>query len=263
MVGPIRNQRCFTLKWTIISAFILLVVGLATATIPLAAGLPQAPTLFSLVFFAVMASVLAQGTALAPLARRLRLVEPYRGEPAVSLELTALRETGQELLGYRVEPASPAARHPIRELPLPTDALITLVVRGQEVIAPRGSTVLEPDDLVYVLHGTGSGTTVSALFAPSAPDDAVSPATTETPLPLDARLATVGDVADFYGVRLDSDAGQPLADWLVERLRRPAAVGERIDLEGISLTVLTTQEGRPHLVSVELPPPARDPAAGG
>lgn len=227
-------------------------VPVVLATIPLAAGVPGAGRLFNLVFFAVLLSVGVQGIGLAPLARRLGREELATGEPPVSLELTALRETGQELLGYRVEVDSVAAERPIRDLPLPLDALITLVVRRAEVIAPRGSTVLAAGDQVYVLHQAGSSRAVEAAFSTVAPDEAVLAGSAETPLPLDARLATVGDFRDFYGLAIGTDPGQLLAERLAEQLPGPAHPGDHLDLPGVRLTVLSVQEGHPHRISVEI-----------
>ncbi|MEP7326369.1 MAG: potassium/proton antiporter, partial [Gemmatimonadota bacterium] len=164
-------------------------VPVILATIPLAAGIPGASTIFNVTFFAVLISVLIQSTLILPLARRLGKLEPENPESAISLELTALRETGQELLGYQVEASSPAAGKPISALPLPADSLIVLVVRGKEVIPPRGSTILRERDQVYVLSGVPYHTVVSELFAAARADDAVLAGTHE--FSMDARLATV------------------------------------------------------------------------
>ena len=225
-------------------------VPVILGTIPLAAGVDSGPVIFHAVFFAVLVSVLVQGTLFGPVAKWLGLTEPDQGQPPVSLELTALRETGQELLGYRVEPTSPAAGKLIRDLPLPADALIPLVVRGNEVIAPRGSTRLEPTDQVYVLHKTGSATVVATLFAPSPPDDASL--TVPVPLALDATLATLGDITSFYGVDLGGDPDQVLAEWLEDRLGWAATPGDRFELPQLTLVVLSTRRGRPHQVAVEI-----------
>ena len=181
------------------------------ATIPLAAGLPDANRIFHLVFFAVLLSALVQGTSLNPLARRLGRSEPAAAEPPVSLELTALRETGQELLGYHVERASVADGKAVRDLPLPIDALITLLVRDAEAIAPRGSTVLRAGDQIYVLHQAGGSRVIAAVVQTQAPDEATLENAAQAPLPLDARIATVGDVADLYGVSLGHAINQILA----------------------------------------------------
>ncbi|HXE58470.1 MAG TPA: potassium/proton antiporter [Gemmatimonadales bacterium] len=222
------------------------------ATIPLAAGLADAWTIFHLVFFAVMVSVLLQGTSLAPLARRMGLAVPYRGEPPVALEFTAIRETGQQLLGYRVEPGSVADGKAIRALPLPEGALIALVVRDAEVIPPRGSTVLKADDVAYVLHATGAGGAVTELFAPAVVDEAALPAGVDVPLPLDARVTTLGDVEAFYGVRLSENADQVLAEWLAERMPERPSPGQRVPLGPIEVVVASVQDGRPHMVGIEV-----------
>jgi cell volume regulation protein A len=227
-------------------------VPVVLATIPLAAGLPDAGRIFHLVFFAVLLSALLQGTGLGLLARLLGRNEPAAAEPPVSLELTALRETGQELLGYRVERGSVADGKPVRDLPLPIDALITLLVRDAEAIAPRGSTILTAGDQIYVLHQTGASRVVAAVVQPVVPDDAVLAGAADAPMPFDARIATVGDFADFYGVTLGDDSEQILAERLAERLGRPARPGETIPVPGIQLTVLTVTDGQPHQVSVEV-----------
>jgi len=50
-----------------------------------------------------------------------------------------------------VHPAAPAAGRAIRDLSLPTDALIVIVRRGGASLVPRGGTVLEAGDEVTVL----------------------------------------------------------------------------------------------------------------
>lgn len=228
-------------------------VPVILATIPLAAGVENAGRLFYVTFFAVLASVLIQGTLLPPLARRLRRLETESPEASVSLELTALRETGQELLGYRVEPDSAASGRAIRRLALPTDALVVLVVRDQQVISPRGSTVLQEGDQVYVLSQVKHRPIVAELFAAGAPDEAALAETGE--FALDARLATVGDVADFYGLELGGGRDEPLAAWLERRLQRPAQPGDRLPVHDgaeADLVVVSVRSGRPHIVAIEM-----------
>ena len=238
-------------------------VPVILATIPLAAGIPESGRIFNIVFFAVLLSVLLQGTALAPLTRWLGREEHVPAEPPVSLELTALRETGQELLGYRVDKDSRAVGQAIRDLPLPLDALITLIVRGSEVIAPRGSTVLQPDDQVYVLHSAGAGMLVSTLFAASPPDDATLTDAAQMPFALDASLSTVEDIANFYGVVLPGRPTKVLAEWLEQRLGRRAVPGDRVTHGGLTLLVLSARRGQPHLIAVELNDTTEMPAAQG
>jgi cell volume regulation protein A len=238
-------------------------VPVILATIPLASGIPGAGTLFDLTFFAVLISVLIQSTLMVPLARRLGRLEPECADASVSLELTALRETGQELLGYRVESGSAGDGRAIRELPLPTDALIVLVVRGKEVISPRGSTVLQGGDQVYVLSSVNYRRVVAELFVTRVPDEIMLAGTHE--FSLDARLATVGDLEDFYGVELGNAADEPLADYLNRTMEMPAAPGAHVPLgrkSGVNLVILSVQNGKPRQVAVEIEPGAEAPPPG-
>jgi cell volume regulation protein A len=228
-------------------------VPVILAIIPMAAGIPGAAAIFDVTFFVVLASVLAQSTLLVPLARRLGRLEPESSEASVSLELTSLRETGQELLGYRVESKSAAAGQPIRQLPLPRDALVVLVVRGKSVIPPRGSTVLVEGDQVYVLSGVAHRPLVTELFAANLPDDASMAAAQE--FTLDARLATVGDLEDFYGLELGRSRDERLVEWLDRTMELPAAPGIHVPIkerDGVDLVIVSVRNGKPHQVAVEI-----------
>lgn len=228
-------------------------VPVILATIPLAAGIPGAGMIFNVTFFAVVISVLVQSTLMPPLARKLGRLEAESADASVSLELTALRETGQELLGYLVEPDSAAAGQPIRQLPLPADALVVLVVRGKDVIPPRGSTVLVPRDQVYVLNGVNYRRVVAELFTTRRPDEAALGGTHV--FSLDARLATVGDLGDFYGLELGREADEPLVDYLDRTMEMPAAPGLHVPLgrkSGVNLIILSVQNGKPRQVAVEI-----------
>jgi potassium/hydrogen antiporter len=50
------------------------------------------------------------------------------------------------------------------ELPVPGDAAVTMIVRGRELIAPKGSTRLEVGDHAYVLAKPGGLGMVQLLF---------------------------------------------------------------------------------------------------
>ncbi|MGE0352600.1 MAG: potassium/proton antiporter [Gemmatimonadales bacterium] len=228
-------------------------VPVILATIPLAAGLEGAGEIFNITFFAVIVSVLIQGTLLVPLARRLKRVETGAAEPSVSLELTALRETGQELLGYRVEPRSTAAGKPVRDLALPADALVVLVVRDKDVIPPRGSTALREHDLVYVLSGVANRPVIAELFAQGVPDEAML-AGPPHEFALDARITTVGDLDEFYGIALGAPREELLSAWLADRLKRRAQPGDRIHAgeSPAVLVVLSVRDRKPHMVGVDL-----------
>lgn len=228
-------------------------VPVILATIPLAANLPGSTTTFNVTFFAVLLSVMVQTTLLVPLARRLGRLERKGSESSISLELSALRETGQELLGYEVVAGSLAANRAISQLPLPSGALVVMVVREHTVIPPRGSTVLHERDQVYVLSAVSYRRVIGELFSERFPDELVFAA--EHEFSLDARLATIGDLEDFYGLALGRSRDEPLSEWLDRRHPRNTKPGTRIPVgigTGVTLVVLSVQDGRPHKVAVEL-----------
>jgi cell volume regulation protein A len=39
----------------------------------------------------------------------------------------------------------------IQDIQLPEDILFTAIIRNEQIIAPRGTTVIEPGDTLYVL----------------------------------------------------------------------------------------------------------------
>lgn len=115
------------------------------STFPLLAGVPRAETMFNIVFFVVLVSVLVQGTTLVPMARILDVIAPEKDEP---MEVRAPGHA--ELLEVEVKPASPAVGKQVVELGLPRTALLVLLRRGEESYIPRGSTVIEPGDVMVI-----------------------------------------------------------------------------------------------------------------
>jgi len=54
---------------------------------------------------------------------------------------------------------------PIREAELPEGVLVGAIVRGDEVIIPRGDTVVRPDDLVIIFAATAAVKKIEKLFS--------------------------------------------------------------------------------------------------
>ena len=52
----------------------------------------------------------------------------------------------------------------MRELGLPRDALVAVIVRDGEAVPPRGSTLIESGDTLYVLSRKESRRRVERLF---------------------------------------------------------------------------------------------------
>jgi cell volume regulation protein A len=62
-----------------------------------------------------------------------------------------MRSLGAETMQFGVRESDAVAGHPVRELGLPRDALLNVIVRGERAIPPRGSTVVQAGDHLHVL----------------------------------------------------------------------------------------------------------------
>jgi cell volume regulation protein A len=125
-------------------------VPIVLAAYPASRGVPGGDQLFHLVFFVVLVNSFVPGATMSWLARRLGIAQRAAPTPAASVELVSLGELPGEFVWYHVAPVSAVAGEHVRDLGLPEGSTVSLVVRGPELIAPRGSTLLRPGDQVCV-----------------------------------------------------------------------------------------------------------------
>lgn len=125
-------------------------VPVILATFPVLAGVPGAARVFDVVFFIVVANALVPGATVPWVTRRLDLASDEPPPPRAVLEIASVQPLEGDLLSFYVDEALAVAGQPLRELPFPEGAAAVLVVRGRELVAPKGSTVLLPGDHVYV-----------------------------------------------------------------------------------------------------------------
>jgi potassium/hydrogen antiporter len=121
------------------------------ATFPVVAGIKESGMLFSVVFFVVVSSTLVQGASFEPLAKRLGLTTDEPALPRRLLESGRIRRLGGDVIAYRLPPGAAAAGHVVRELGLPREALVNVIVRDGAAIPPRGSTELREGDELHIL----------------------------------------------------------------------------------------------------------------
>ncbi len=126
-------------------------VPIVFATYPLLAGIDKAEMIFNVVFFISVTSVLIQGTTLNIFAKWLNVVVPEQQKPVSPAE-SFLEELPKAMLNEVViTPGCPAVGKMIVDLSFPTNAIIAMIRRDDKYITPNGSTVLEENDLLYVL----------------------------------------------------------------------------------------------------------------
>ncbi|MFD0961279.1 potassium/proton antiporter [Paenibacillus chungangensis] len=126
-------------------------VPIVLATYPLIAGLENSQLIFNVVFFVVLTSALVQGSTVSFVAGKLGLLGKQKAIAPHTLELVSIGKTNSEIIEIDVEEQSPVAGKKIQHAELPEDALITAIVRQDKIITPRGQTVIEPGDVLYVL----------------------------------------------------------------------------------------------------------------
>jgi len=121
------------------------------ATFPYLAGISKADTVFHLVFFIVLTSVLIQGTSIPLVARWLGVDAPATDRRQHPLEFVPAGSSRHDLVEIKIPPGSAAAGKQIVELGLPIGALAVLINRSGDYIVPSGGTVLAEGDTVLVL----------------------------------------------------------------------------------------------------------------
>ncbi|MET0685134.1 MAG: potassium/proton antiporter [Solirubrobacteraceae bacterium] len=126
-------------------------VPVVLATFPVLEDIRHDQDFFNIVFFAVLLSTLLQGTTIDLVARKLGVTSDEAPAPERIIEVGRVRELGGDVVEHLVRPGDAAAGALLRDLGLPRDALVSLIVRGDEVLLPRGSTRLEAGDRMHVL----------------------------------------------------------------------------------------------------------------
>lgn len=139
-------------------------VPIILAIFPVLAGVEGGKPLFDVVFFVVVVSALVPGGTVGWAARRLGLTEDRPPAPRAALEMTTAQPLDGDVLSFYIDPVLPVAHATLADIPFPPKSAAMLVVRGSELIAPRGSTVLLPGDHIHVFCRREDRAFVELLF---------------------------------------------------------------------------------------------------
>ena len=121
------------------------------ATFPVIEGVPHSLEFFNIVFFAVIVSTVLQGATFEPLARALGVTDTEAALPLPLADAGAMRRLGAEVIEYPVGTEHAIVGSRVRELGLPRDALLNLLIRGNQALLPRGSTRIEAGDRLHLI----------------------------------------------------------------------------------------------------------------
>ena len=138
-------------------------VPIVLATFALSSHVPHRETIFNAVFFVVLVSTAVQGTTLERVAGRLGLLtrRPSAGEPPLRIA----SESDVELVDFAVAGDHAVNGSAVRELGLPRDALVAVIARGTTTLPPRGSTVVQEGDRLFVIVSRKKRADLEDVFA--------------------------------------------------------------------------------------------------
>jgi cell volume regulation protein A len=139
-------------------------VPIVLGTFPVLAAAPGADRIFHLVFFLVVVSAFVPGGTVAWVTRRLGLESAEPPAPQAVLAIESRQPLRGELLSFYIDEAVIVAGVALAELDFPEGAAVALIVRGDQLIAPKGSTVLHPGDHVYVIAQAEDRALIQLIF---------------------------------------------------------------------------------------------------
>lgn len=126
-------------------------VPIILATFPFVAGIPQADTIFNIVFFVVIMSVFIQGTSIPILSKILKLGVPLANQTNYPIEFEKTAALDAEMIDVIVPFDSEVVGKMIGDLDIPEKCLIMLIGRGGKFVIPSGDIIIESGDVLLVL----------------------------------------------------------------------------------------------------------------
>lgn len=141
-------------------------VPIILATFPLTAGIPQAETIFNIVFFVVIASVFIQGTSIPIVSKFLKLDVPMKKKINYPIEFEKTAGMDLELIDVPIPYESEIIGKKVLELGIPEKCLIVLISRDGQFIVPSGSTIIESADVLLVLANAEDLVTLQKIIYP-------------------------------------------------------------------------------------------------
>jgi cell volume regulation protein A len=143
-------------------------VPIILATYPLLAGIPPAETIFNVVFFTVLTSVLLQGTTLPWVAKGLGVDAPLTEPLRYPLDFEPIGRMNSDLVEIAIPAGGAVVDQRILDVGLPPGTLIVLLHRDGEFLVPGGGTTLQAGDKVLVLADTAQLPHIRALLQSAA-----------------------------------------------------------------------------------------------
>ncbi|PWU15260.1 MAG: potassium/proton antiporter [Bdellovibrio sp.] len=139
-------------------------VPIILASYVLATQIPKAAEIFNLVFFVTFFSVFLQGTLLPRVGQWLHLEVPLVEKFHFPIQFTPSRNLKSKLIEVSVPQGAVASGKTLSDLNFPKDVVVVLIQRGDQVIVPRGDTLLMAGDTVLTWVESRSAEEVTQLL---------------------------------------------------------------------------------------------------
>lgn len=225
-----NRKECALVSWVGLRGSVPIIL----AIFPLIFGVPGAELFFSVVFFVVLISATLQGSTLPWVARKLGLIEEVRAMPAATLEITSIGDIDAEIVEYTLSPNSRAVNRRLSSMALPEGVLVAMISRDHQTIPPRGSTILQAGDHLFVVVKSDFKGMVEQVFS--------EPGFQSALLPREWRLkgsSRISDIEWCYGLDFDSEE---LSNLTLEQLARQRLDGKvtekaQFTIKDVSFTV--------------------------
>ena len=126
-------------------------VPIIFATYPLIAGIPQANTIFNIVFFITIISLLVQGTSIPYVARLLKLAKPERVRKRSAFGIDFPQELSSSISEVVVTKESLHHGNVLKMIELPDNTLVMMVKRKGHFFIPRGNSIIHENDHLLLI----------------------------------------------------------------------------------------------------------------
>ncbi|SFU32489.1 cell volume regulation protein A [Pustulibacterium marinum] len=121
------------------------------ATYALVAQIDKSDTIFNIVFFISLTSVLLQGTTLSLVSKWLNVALPQNQKVRTPVDIELSENVESELVEIHLDTQSPVIGKSLIDLKMPKNTLIVMVQRNGKYFSPNGATVLENGDRLMVM----------------------------------------------------------------------------------------------------------------